>query len=125
MAVQSYQKRAFFLLDWIADLARKHHRRMNVRLIKGAYWDSEIKKSQMQGFSDYPVFTRKVFTDVSFQACAKKILGMTDAIYPQFATHNAYSVAMILNLAGDYHDFEFQCLHGMGVELYEQVVPKA
>ena len=124
MAVQSYQKRAFFLLDWIADLARKNNKRMMVRLIKGAYWDSEIKKSQMQGFSDYPVFTRKVFTDVSFQACAKKILTMTDAIYPQFATHNAYSVAMILNLVGDYRDFEFQCLHGMGVELYEHVVPK-
>ncbi|WP_419420572.1 bifunctional proline dehydrogenase/L-glutamate gamma-semialdehyde dehydrogenase PutA [Legionella sp. D16C41] len=123
IAVQSYQKRAFFLLDWIADLARKNYRRIMVRLIKGAYWDSEIKKTQMQGLSDYPVFTRKVFTDVSFQACAKKILTMTDAIYPQFATHNAYSVAMILNLVGDYRDFEFQCLHGMGKELYEQIVP--
>lgn len=81
-----------------------------VRLIKGAYWDSEIKKTQMQGLAEYPVFTRKVFTDVSFQACAKKILTMTDAIYPQFATHNAYSVAMILNITGDYRDFEFQCL---------------
>src|SRR3990167_9561219 len=97
---------------------------MMVRLIKGAYWDSEIKKSQMQGLSDYPVFTRKVFTDLSFQACAKKILTMTDVIYPQFATHNAYTVAMILNLVGDYRDFEFQCLHGMGTELYEQIVPK-
>lgn len=77
----------------------------------------------MQGFSDYPVFTRKVFTDVSFQACAKKILTMTDAIYPQFATHNAYSVAMILGIVGDYRDFEFQCLHGMGNELYDQIVP--
>jgi RHH-type transcriptional regulator, proline utilization regulon repressor / proline dehydrogenase / delta 1-pyrroline-5-carboxylate dehydrogenase len=94
-----------------------------VRLIKGAYWDSEIKKTQMQGLAEYPVFTRKVFTDVSFQACAKKILTMTDAIYPQFATHNAYSVAMILNITGDYRDFEFQCLHGMGNELYQQVVP--
>ncbi len=123
MAVQSYQKRAFYLLDWIAALARGKNRRMMVRLIKGAYWDSEIKKSQMQGLGDYPVFTRKVFTDVSFQACAKKILTMTDVIYPQFATHNAYSVAMILSLVGDYRDFEFQCLHGMGNELYEQVVP--
>lgn len=123
MAIQSYQKRAFYLLDWVSALARGKNRRMMVRLIKGAYWDSEIKKSQMQGFADYPVFTRKVFTDVSFQACAKKILTMTDAIYPQFATHNAYSVAMILNLVGDYRDFEFQCLHGMGNELYEQVVP--
>lgn len=123
LAVQSYQKRAFYLLDWLADLARRNHRRIMVRLIKGAYWDSEIKKAQMQGLSDYPVFTRKVFTDLSFQACAKKILTMTDVIYPQFATHNAYSVALIMNLVGDYRDFEFQCLHGMGTELYEQVVP--
>lgn len=123
LAVQSYQKRAFYVLDWVAALARKKQRRMMVRLIKGAYWDSEIKKTQMMGLNEYPVFTRKVFTDVSFQACAKKILTMTDAIYPQFATHNAYSVAMILNIVGDYKDFEFQCLHGMGNELYEEVVP--
>lgn len=123
LAVQSYQKRAFYVLDWVATLARNKKRRMMVRLIKGAYWDSEIKKTQMQGFADYPVFTRKVFTDVSFQACAKKILSMTDAIYPQFATHNAYTVSLILNLVGDYRDFEFQCLHGMGAELYEQIVP--
>ncbi|BCA95437.1 bifunctional protein PutA [Legionella antarctica] len=124
LAVQSYQKRAFYILDWVADLARKKHRRIMVRLIKGAYWDSEIKKTQMQGLTEYPVFTRKVFTDVSFQACAKKILTMTDAIYPQFATHNAYSVALILNIVGDYKDFEFQCLHGMGSELYDQIVSK-
>ncbi|MGQ3891035.1 bifunctional proline dehydrogenase/L-glutamate gamma-semialdehyde dehydrogenase PutA [Legionella sp. CNM-4043-24] len=123
MAVQSYQKRAFYLLDWIAAMARSRQRRMTVRLIKGAYWDSEIKKTQMQGLSEYPVFTRKVFTDVSFQACAKKLMTMTDAIYPQFATHNAYTVAMVLDLVGDYRDFEFQCLHGMGNELYEQIVP--
>ncbi len=123
MAVQSYQKRAWYLLDWIAALARSKNRRIMVRLIKGAYWDSEIKKTQMQGLADYPVFTRKVFTDVSFQACAKKILTMTDAIYPQFATHNAYSVALVLNLVGNYRDFEFQCLHGMGTELYEHIVP--
>lgn len=124
LAIQSYQKRAFYVLDWVADLARAKKRRMMVRLIKGAYWDSEIKKTQMQGLSEYPVFTRKVFTDVSFQACAKKLLTMTDAIYPQFATHNAYSVALILKLVGDYRDFEFQCLHGMGNELYAQIVPK-
>ncbi|QEY51664.1 bifunctional proline dehydrogenase/L-glutamate gamma-semialdehyde dehydrogenase PutA [Legionella longbeachae] len=123
LAVQSYQKRAFYVLDWVAALARRKKRRIMVRLIKGAYWDSEIKKTQMQGLTEYPVFTRKVFTDVSFQACAKKILTMTDAIYPQFATHNAYSVAMILNITGDYRDFEFQCLHGMGNELYQQIVP--
>ena len=125
LAIQSYQKRAFYLLDWVADLARSNNKRMMVRLIKGAYWDSEIKKAQMDGLSDYPVFTNKVFTDISFQACAKKIMTMTDAIYPQFATHNAYSVAMILNIVGDYRDFEFQCLHGMGAELYEEIVPKA
>lgn len=124
LALQSYQKRAFYVLDWIAELARRKNKRMVVRLIKGAYWDSEIKKTQMQGLSDYPVFTRKQFTDVSFQACARKILTMTDAIYPQFATHNAYSVAMIMNIVGDYKDFEFQCLHGMGNDLYEQIVPK-
>lgn len=123
LAVQSYQKRAFYVLDWVAALARSKRRRVMVRLIKGAYWDSEIKKTQMQGLSEYPVFTRKVFTDVSFQACAKKMLTMTDAIYPMFATHNAYSVAMILDIVGSYRDFEFQCLHGMGNELYEQIVP--
>lgn len=123
LAVQSYQKRALNVLDWVAALARKKQRRMMVRLIKGAYWDSEIKKTQMQGLADYPVFSRKVFTDVSFQACAKRLLTMTDAIYPQFATHNAYSVAMIMNIVGDYRDFEFQCLHGMGNELYEHIVP--
>jgi RHH-type proline utilization regulon transcriptional repressor/proline dehydrogenase/delta 1-pyrroline-5-carboxylate dehydrogenase len=124
MALQSYQKRAFYVLDWIQDIARKTKRRMMVRLIKGAYWDSEIKKAQMQGLKDYPVFTKKIFTDTSFQACAKKILTMTDVIYPQFATHNAYSVALILELVGSYRDFEFQCLHGMGNELYSQIVPK-
>jgi len=124
LAVQSYQKRAFYVLDWVAELARKHNRRMMVRLIKGAYWDSEIKNSQMEGLRDYPVFTRKVFTDVSFQACAKKLFTMQDAIYPQFATHNAYSVAVILNLAGKSRDFEFQCLHGMGEELYGEIVPE-
>lgn len=123
IAVQSYQKRAYALLDWVAELAQKKQRRMMVRLIKGAYWDSEIKKAQMLGLSGYPVFTRKVFTDVSFQACAKKLLTMTEWIYPQFATHNAYSVAMIMNIVGDYRDFEFQCLHGMGNELYELIVP--
>jgi RHH-type proline utilization regulon transcriptional repressor/proline dehydrogenase/delta 1-pyrroline-5-carboxylate dehydrogenase len=123
IAVQSYQKRAFFVLDWIAALAARQKKRIMVRLIKGAYWDSEIKKAQMQGFSEYPVFTRKVFTDVSFQACAKKLLTMTDVIYPQFATHNAYSVAMILEIVGQYRDFEFQCLHGMGDALYNEVVP--
>ncbi len=122
LAVQSYQKRAFYVLDWLAQMAKEQGRRVMVRLIKGAYWDSEIKKTQMQGLRDYPVFTRKVYTDVSFQACAKKLLTLTEYIYPQFATHNAYSVAMILQIVGDYRDFEFQCLHGMGTHLYNQIV---
>lgn len=124
LAVQSYQKRAFSVLDWVYQLAKSQNRRIMVRLIKGAYWDTEIKQTQVLGLSDYPVFTRKVNTDVSFQACAKKLLGMTDWIYPQFATHNAYSVAVILAMAGDRRDFEFQCLHGMGNELYAQIVPE-
>ncbi|MDF1678549.1 MAG: bifunctional proline dehydrogenase/L-glutamate gamma-semialdehyde dehydrogenase PutA [Legionellaceae bacterium] len=123
LAVQSYQKRAFEVLDWVAALAKSQNRRIMVRLIKGAYWDSEIKKAQMEGLSDYPVFTRKAFTDVSFQACAKKLFTLTDVIYPQFATHNAYSVSLVMHLAKDYRDFEFQCLHGMGRELYDQIVP--
>lgn len=124
LALQSYQKRAFYVIDWLVDLSQRVGRRLMVRLIKGAYWDSEIKNTQMQGLKDYPVFTRKVNTDVSFQACATKIMQSTQYIYPQFATHNAYSVAMILELVGDYRDFEFQCLHGMGDELYQQVLPK-
>lgn len=123
LAVQSYQKRAFYVIDWVAELARKGGRRIMVRLIKGAYWDSEIKRTQMQGLKEYPVFTRKIFTDVSFNACAKKLFGYTNEIYPQFATHNALSVSMIIELAGTYRDYEFQCLHGMGKELYEQIVP--
>lgn len=123
LAVQSYQKRAWFVLDWVADLAKRGGRRMMVRLIKGAYWDSEIKQAQMLGLDGFPVFTRKCHTDISFQACAKKLLGYRDSIYSQFATHNAYSAALILEYAGDYRDFEFQCLHGMGDELYNQIVP--
>ncbi|NKB46996.1 MAG: bifunctional proline dehydrogenase/L-glutamate gamma-semialdehyde dehydrogenase PutA [Legionellales bacterium] len=123
VAVQSYQKRAWYVLDWLADLARKNQRRITVRLIKGAYWDTEIKLTQMEGLTGYPVFTRKASTDVSFQACAKKLLTLTDVIYPQFATHNAYSAALILELANG-QDFEFQCLHGMGQALYQTITPK-
>lgn len=124
LALQSYQKRAYFVIDWLAELASSANRRIMLRLIKGAYWDTEIKNAQVQAMPDYPVFTRKAFTDVSFQACAKKILSMTHVFYPQFATHNASSVAMVLELAKEYRDFEFQCLHGMGAELYEQIVPQ-
>lgn len=122
LAVQSYQKRARFVLDWLIDLSQKQGKRWMVRLIKGAYWDTEIKNAQVKGLKSYPVFTRKTATDVSFIACAKKMLAHTQQIYPQFATHNAYSLATILEMAGDYRDFEFQCLHGMGATLYDHVV---
>lgn len=125
LAVQAYQKRAYFLLDFLADFARKHHRRLNVRLVKGAYWDTEIKQSQVMGYEGYPCFTRKSSTDVSYIACAKKMLASTDAFYPQFATHNAYTVAAILEMAKDYRDFEFQCLHGMGYTLYDHVIKQS
>lgn len=124
LAVQSYQKRAWYVLDWLADLARKHKRHFMVRLIKGAYWDTEIKLAQEQGVDGYPVFTRKASTDVSFLACAKKILQHPDAFYPQFATHNAHTVSAILEMVGDDRNFEFQCLHGMGDSLYHNIVGK-
>lgn len=127
IAVQSYQKRAWPLIDWVYDLAKRHDRLISVRLIKGAYWDSEIKTSQQSGLSGYPVFTRKVNTDVSFQACAKKILDLSGYIYPQFATHNVYNVALIQSIAGSNKkyeslDYEFQCLHGMGETLYHEIL---
>lgn len=122
LAVQSYQKRAPFVIDWLADLSKRHQRRFMVRLIKGAYWDGEVKMSQLLGLESYPVFTRKHSTDVSFIACAKKILSYPECFYPQFGTHNAYSVAAVLALLGDRKDYEFQCLHGMGNPLYDQVV---
>lgn len=124
LAVQAYQKRAFFVIDWLADLSKRHHKRIMVRLVKGAYWDAEIKTSQVSGFSNYPVFTRKNATDVSFLACAKKLLSQPECFFSQFGTHNAYSVAAILEMAGNNDDFEFQCLHGMGRPLYDQIVVK-
>ena len=117
LAIQAYQKRAAPLCDWVASLARKHGRRLMVRLVKGAYWDSEIKLSQVGGYADYPVFTRKIATDVSYLACAAKLLAAEDAIYPAFATHNAYTVAAIKALAAG-REFEFQRLHGMGEDVY-------
>lgn len=120
LAVQSYQKRAPFVIDWLSDLAKAQGRRIMVRLVKGAYWDAEIKWSQVQGLSGYPVFTRKNATDVSFLACAKKLLHQS-CFYPQFGTHNAYSIAAILIEAKNL-PFEFQCLHGMGELLYKPIV---
>ncbi len=122
IAVQAYQKRAPLVVDYIINLARKHERRIMLRLVKGAYWDAEIKWSQEKGLTGYPVFTRKASTDICYIACVKKILAATDVLYPQFATHNAYSVALVLELAGDYKDYEFQCLHGMGDALYASIV---
>jgi RHH-type proline utilization regulon transcriptional repressor/proline dehydrogenase/delta 1-pyrroline-5-carboxylate dehydrogenase len=123
--VQAYQKRAYFVIDWVIELARATRRRIMIRLVKGAYWDSEIKRAQVDGQADFPVFTRKIHTDVSYLACARLLLGATDAVYPQFATHNALTLATIVAMAGpNYYagQYEFQCLHGMGEPLYEQVV---
>ena len=117
LAVQGYQKRALPLIDWVAALGRRTRHRIPTRLVKGAYWDSEIKLAQVQGHADYPVFTRKAATDVSWLACARRMLECRDAIYPAFATHNAHSLAFILECAGA-DAFEMQRLHGMGEALY-------
>ncbi|MDX4948269.1 trifunctional transcriptional regulator/proline dehydrogenase/L-glutamate gamma-semialdehyde dehydrogenase [Proteus mirabilis] len=125
--IQAYQKRCPLVIDYIIDLARRSRRRLMIRLVKGAYWDSEIKRAQMDGLEDYPVYTRKVYTDVSYLACAKKLLASPNYIYPQFATHNAHTLSAIYHLAGQNYypgQYEFQCLHGMGEPLYAQVVGK-
>ncbi|WP_318370716.1 trifunctional transcriptional regulator/proline dehydrogenase/L-glutamate gamma-semialdehyde dehydrogenase [Enterobacter sp.] len=125
--IQAYMKRCPFVIDYLIDLATRSRRRLMIRLVKGAYWDSEIKRAQMEGLEGYPVYTRKVYTDVSYLACAKKLLGVPNLIYPQFATHNAHTLAAIYQLAGQNYypgQYEFQCLHGMGEPLYEQVVGK-
>lgn len=123
--VQAYGKRCPHVIDWIVDLAERAGRRIMVRLVKGAYWDSEIKRAQVDGLPDFPVFTRKVHTDVSYIACARKLLAARQHVFPQFATHNAQTLATIYHLAGDdfaVGDYEFQCLHGMGEKLYGEVV---
>ena len=120
IAIQAYQKRAAPLCDWVIDAARAHGRKLMVRLVKGAYWDTEIKAAQVGGLPDYPVFTRKVATDVSYLACAKKLLAASDVIYSAFATHNANTIGQVKALAAG-KDFEFQRLHGMGEELYEEL----
>jgi RHH-type proline utilization regulon transcriptional repressor/proline dehydrogenase/delta 1-pyrroline-5-carboxylate dehydrogenase len=122
--VQAYQKRCPYVIDYLADLARRSGRKFMLRLVKGAYWDAEIKRAQVDGMPGYPVYTRKVYTDVSYLACAQKLLGLTDAIYPQFATHNAHTLSAIHTWATErgITDYEFQCLHGMGETLYDQVV---
>jgi RHH-type proline utilization regulon transcriptional repressor/proline dehydrogenase/delta 1-pyrroline-5-carboxylate dehydrogenase len=123
LAVQAYQKRTLQVIRWLVALANSTRRRLNVRLVKGAYWDSEIKRAQERGLAGYPVYTRKVNTDVSYIACARELLAGGEFIYPQFATHNAQTVATVLDLAGAANKaFEFQRLHGMGEELYAQIV---
>jgi RHH-type proline utilization regulon transcriptional repressor/proline dehydrogenase/delta 1-pyrroline-5-carboxylate dehydrogenase len=123
LAVQAYQKRAIDVVRWLRTLAVECRRRLNVRLVKGAYWDTEIKRAQERGHEGYPVFTRKASTDVSYLACARELFAAQDHIYPQFATHNAHTVSAVLELAQmTGRPFEFQRLHGMGEELYEQIV---
>ncbi|QKV17542.1 bifunctional proline dehydrogenase/L-glutamate gamma-semialdehyde dehydrogenase PutA [Oricola thermophila] len=122
VVVQAYGKRAAHVIDWLHALAERLDRRIMVRLVKGAYWDTEIKRAQIDGVADYPVFTRKSASDVSYICCARKLLGLTDRIYPQFATHNAHSVAAILEMAEDRDSFEFQRLHGMGEALHRLVL---
>ncbi|MBU0806774.1 MAG: trifunctional transcriptional regulator/proline dehydrogenase/L-glutamate gamma-semialdehyde dehydrogenase, partial [Gammaproteobacteria bacterium] len=125
--IQAYQKRCPYVIDYVIDLAKRSRHRLMIRLVKGAYWDSEIKRAQVEGLEGYPVYTRKTYTDVSYIACARKLLAVPEAIYPQFATHNAHSLSAIYQLAGQNYypgQYEFQCLHGMGEPLYEQVVGK-
>ncbi|MFZ1325376.1 MAG: bifunctional proline dehydrogenase/L-glutamate gamma-semialdehyde dehydrogenase PutA [Candidatus Contendobacter sp.] len=124
IAVQAYQKRALPLIDHLAALARASGRRLMVRLAKGAYWDSEIKRAQMEGLEDYPVYTRKAHTDLSYLVCAQRLLAAATVLYPQFATHNAHTLATVERLAMEQGvtEYEFQCLHGMGETLYDNVV---
>lgn len=123
--IQSYQKRCPVVIDYIIDLAQRSNHRLMIRLVKGAYWDTEIKRAQIEGLENYPVYTRKVYTDISYLACARKLLVVPQLIYPQFATHNAHTLAAIYYLAGENYysgQYEFQCLHGMGENLYQQIV---
>lgn len=121
LAVQAYQKRAIHVIDWLAQLARAYKRQIPVRLVKGAYWDTEIKLAQERGLDDYPVFTRKAATDVSYLACARHLLDSNDLLYPQFATHNARTVATLIVMA-ESRSLEFQRLYGMGEALYTTVL---
>lgn len=118
LVIQAYQRRALPVIDWVVEALEKHHRKITVRLVKGAYWDGEIKRAQELGLADYPVFTRKAHTDANYLACARQLLDCPDLIYPQFATHNAHSAAAVLLMVGDRDDFEFQRLHGMSDDLH-------
>ena len=126
--IQAYQKRCPWVIDELVDLAKRSRRRLMIRLVKGAYWDSEIKRAQLDGLEGYPVFTRKAYTDISYLACARRLLAVPQYIYPQFATHNAQTLAAIYYAAGQNYypgQYEFQCLHGMGEPLYDLVVGNA
>lgn len=123
LAIQAYQKRCHPLIDELADMAKTAHRRLRVRLVKGAYWDTEIKRAQVLGLNDYPVFTRKANTDLSYLACTAKLFEHPECFYPYLATHNAHSVAAVLEMAKDYKaDYEFQRLHGMGEALFNTLL---
>lgn len=122
LAIQGYQKRAGAVIDAIAAMAERYDRQMMVRLVKGAYWDTEVKRAQERGLDDYPVFTRKAMTDLNYVACAEKLLALRPRIYPQFATHNALTVASIIERAGGPEGYEFQRLHGMGEALYGRLL---
>jgi RHH-type proline utilization regulon transcriptional repressor/proline dehydrogenase/delta 1-pyrroline-5-carboxylate dehydrogenase len=122
VVVQSYLKRAPRAIDYLADMAERHHRRFMVRLVKGAYWDAEIKRHQELGLEGYPVFTRKYSSDIAYLTCARMLLARPEIFYPQFATHNAHTAAAMLELAGENRDYEFQRLHGMGEALHERIV---
>ena len=124
LAVQAYGKRAYPVLEWLVELARSTGRVLPVRLVKGAYWDTEIKRAQEGGFENYPLFTRKVSTDISYLACARYMLSHRDRFYPQFATHNAQTLAAVTVMAGNDKRFEFQRLHGMGQQLYSNVIDR-
>ncbi len=122
LAIQAYQKRAEAVIGWADELSRTLNRRLMVRLVKGAYWDTEIKRAQERGLDGYPVFTRKAMTDLNYIACAKKLLSLHERIVPQFATHNALTVAEIVECAGGTEGYEFQRLHGMGEALYHRLL---
>ena len=122
LAIQAYQKRASAVIDWLDDCAAGLGRRLMVRLVKGAYWDTEVKRAQERGLADYPVFTRKAMTDLSYAACTRRLLAARPRLYPQFATHNAATVASVIEDAGGVDGFEFQRLHGMGEVLYRQLL---
>ena len=122
VVVQSYSKRTLFVIDWLYALSSKYDQKIMVRLVKGAYWDTEIKISQSEGMLDFPVFTSKAATDISYLACASKLFEMTDYIFPQFATHNAHTIYSILKIAKKNKNYEFQRLHGMGESLFSQLM---